>query len=182
MIGTAGLSNRGLRGALIGMLLVTLGELPLAQAPEKATAPGPRSKSPETLKHDFFAVIREGNAEKFLAYVSKDGVNIGSEPQHQTRDEVEQQMRHRRGLYCKLFDSSCIDAPIKLDASARPCSYREILTRSQDAHLAATETVRNRVRQAILVARVDDEQCPDTKLIDFIFNAESEGWKLFSIP
>jgi hypothetical protein len=38
------------------------------------------------------------------------------------------------------------------------------------------------VRQAILVARVNDEQCPDTKLIDFIFNAESEGWKLFSIP
>jgi hypothetical protein len=180
MIRTTGLWNRGL-WCLMGILLVTWGELSLSQAPAKATAQ-PDSKGPEVLKHDFFAVIREGNAEKFLAYVSKDGVNVGSEPQHQSRDEVEQQMREHRGLYCKLFDSSCIDAPIKLDESARPCSYREVLTHSQNAHLAATETVRNRVRQAILLARVNDGQCPGTKLIDFIFNAESEGWKLFSIP
>ena len=181
MIRTTGLWNRGL-WCLMGILLVTWGELSLSQAPAKATAQPPDSKGPEVLKHHFFAVIREGNAEKFLAYVSKDGVNVGSEPQHQSRDEVEQQMREHRGLYCKLFDSSCIDAPIKLDESARPCSYREVLTHSQNAHLAATETVRNRVRQAILVARVNDGQCPGTKLIDFIFNAESEGWKLFSIP
>jgi hypothetical protein len=42
--------------------------------------------------------------------------------------------------------------------------------------------VRNGVRQAILVAQPNAEQCPGNKLIDFIFNYEHGGWKLFSVP
>jgi hypothetical protein len=34
----------------------------------------------------------------------------------------------------------------------------------------------------VLVARIENKQCPNDKLIDFIFNLEADGWKLFSIP
>lgn len=140
------------------------------------------SKPTEALKKDFIELLRNGDSHKFLTYVSAEGVNVGSEPRHETKDEVEQQIQHRRDLYCKLFDSSCLDAPVKLDASARTCSYRDALNRSKNAHIAATETVRNGVRQAILVAQPNAEQCPGNKLIDFIFNYEHGGWKLFSVP
>jgi hypothetical protein len=41
---------------------------------------------------------------------------------------------------------------------------------------------RNGVRQAVLVARIENRQCPGDKLIDFIFNLQADGWKLFSVP
>jgi hypothetical protein len=99
-----------------------------------------------------------------------------------SRSEVEEQLSHRRDLYCKLFDSSCIEAPIKLDAGSRACSDRELLTHSEKVRTAASETVRNSVRQAILVAEVTNARCGGTNLIDFIFNYVHGEWKLFSVP
>lgn len=140
------------------------------------------SVTPTALEQDFFAAIREGNARKVLSYVPERGVDLGPQTQHATRAEVEQQFLAHRGLYCKLFDSSCIDAPINLENSARACSYRELLTHSQKVHTAASEMTRNGVQQAVLVARIQNDRCPNGKLIDFIFNLETDGWKLFSIP
>jgi hypothetical protein len=142
------------------------------------------STSPQTaaLERDFFAAIREGDAKKFLSYVPEAGVHVGPHAKLVTRIEVEQQFSHHRDLYCTLFDSSCIDASIKLDASSRACSDRELLTHSGKIRTAATETVRNSVRQAILVAEVKNDQCGGTRLIDFIFNYVQGEWKLFSIP
>jgi hypothetical protein len=135
------------------------------------------------LERAFFAIIRTGGTQQFLAYVPEGGVNAGSQAQHLTRAEVEDQFAHHNGLYCKLFDSSCIQSEIKLDDSAvRTCSYRELLTKSKDVHTAATETTRNEVRQAILVARMKNDDCAGVGLVDFIFNLQADGWKLFSIP
>ncbi len=147
-------------------------------APAKTDAAVPAA----TLEREFFAAIREGDSKKVLAYVSDRGVNVGPQAQHVSRDELEQQLLAHRGIYCKLFDSACIEAPIKLDASARACSDRELLTRSEKVGTAATEATRNGVRQAILVARITNKECPNDKLIDFIFNLEADGWKLFSMP
>jgi hypothetical protein len=135
------------------------------------------------LEKDFFALVRSGDEKKFLSYVPAGGVNVGREAQHLSHAEVEDQITHHAGLYCKLFDSSCIQSEIKLDQSdVRACSYRELLTQSKDAHTAATETTRNGVKQAILVARVKSDKCSGVGLVDFIFNLQSDGWKLFSIP
>ena len=135
-----------------------------------------------TLEHDFFAAIRDGDAKKFLSYVPQQGVNLGTPGQRASRDEIEKQMDGHRGLYCKLFDSSCIDSPINLENSARACSYRELLTHSEKASTAGSEMTRNGVQQAVLVARIKNDQCSNSKLIDFIFNLDADGWKLFSIP
>jgi hypothetical protein len=142
------------------------------------------SVSPQTaaLERDFFAAIRQGDAGKFLSYVPADGLHLGPQATPTSRAEIEDQLSHHRGLYCKLFDSSCIDAPIKLDASARACSDRELLTHSEKVRTAASETVRNNVRQAILVAEVKNEQCGGARLIDFIFNDVQGEWNLFSVP
>lgn len=137
---------------------------------------------PATLEREFFGDIREGDTKKVLSYVPQQGVNIGSQPHHTSRDEVEQQFLSRRGLYCKLFDSSCIDTPINLDNSLRPCSYRDLLTHSETVNTAASAMTRSGVRQAVLVARIKNDQCSNAGLIDFIFNEEADGWKLFSIP
>ena len=134
------------------------------------------------LQREFFDIIRRGEATKLLSYVPEQGINVGPQAEHVARPAVEQQFLHHSGLYCKLFDSSCLQAPIKLDASARACSYREALTHSEKVRTAATETVRSGVRQAIVVAEVKDDQCPNLRLIDFIFNYEQDGWKLFSVP
>ncbi|HEY4899710.1 MAG TPA: hypothetical protein VIH91_02710 [Terriglobales bacterium] len=142
----------------------------------------PVGSSPAGLEHNFFAIVRNGDALKFLAYIPEDGVNVGRDAQHTTRAEIEDQLTNRKGLYCQLFDSSCIQSSVKLDASAPPCSYRELLTQSEKVRTASTETTRNGVRQAILVAEVHNQKCAGPVLIDFIFNYHQGGWKLFSIP
>ena len=139
-------------------------------------------ESVNTLERKFFAALREGNVDTVLSYVSDGGVNIGPKAEHTSRDEVERQLRFRHGLYCRLFDSSCIDTPIQLDNAQRACSYRELLTHSEKVHTAASEVTRNGVQQAVLVARIENKQCPSDKLIDFIFNLNADGWKLFSVP
>jgi hypothetical protein len=149
-------------------------------APEKNKS---HAVSSAQLEKDFFAVVRSGDATKFLTYVSEGGVNAGRDAQHLSHAEVEDQLAHHTGLYCKLFDSACIQSELKLDQSnVRACSYRELLTKSQNVHTAATETTRNGVRQAILVARMKNDNCAGVGLVDFIFNLQSDGWKLFSIP
>ena len=142
-----------------------------------------RHSSAHQLERDFFAIIRSGDAKQLLTYVPEGGVNVGSKAQHLSFAEVDDQLTHHTGLYCKLFDSSCIQSEIKLDASnVRTCSYRELLTSSGKVRTAATETTRNDVRQAILVAEVKNDKCAGVGLIDFIFNLHADGWKLFSIP
>jgi hypothetical protein len=149
-------------------------------APPATAKPG--GITAPALENEFFAIIRSGDSQRFLSYVPEDGVDLGRDAQHHTRSEIEDQFTHRSGLYCKLFDSSCIQSTAKLEASAPTCSYRELLTQSEKVRIASTETTRNGVRQAILVAEVHNQKCAGPGLIDFIFNYQQGGWKLFSIP
>jgi hypothetical protein len=155
-------------------------------AAQSASAPSTShqtaSEPTAALERELFAAIREGDAKKFLSYVPEQGMNVGPQAKHMTRAEVEQQFAQHRDFYCKVFDSSCIQLPIKLDASARACSYRELLTHSAKVRTAATEAVRGGIRQAILVAEVNNDQCSGVGLIDFIFNEGHGGWELFSVP
>ena len=61
-------------------------------------------------------------------------------------------------------------------------ALRELLPRSEKVRTAASETVRNGVRQAILVAEVKNKRCGGANLVDFIFNYVQGEWKLFSAP
>jgi hypothetical protein len=141
-----------------------------------------KAPSAKELEQQFFTAIRAGDADKVLAYIPKNGVNVGSQPLHVSRQDVERQFKAKRGLYCKLFDSSCVGAEINLGNSLRTCSDRELLTQSQKVRTASSEVTRNGVQQAVLVAEVKNDQCSDAGLIDFIFNLDADGWKLFSIP
>jgi hypothetical protein len=167
--------------ALSVALIVTVCVPVAAQSTTESSKPSSR-ESVNALEQKFFSVLRAGDSDAVLAYISDGGVNVGATPQHQSRDEVERQLRFHHGLYCKLFDSSCIDTPIQLNNSQRACSYRELLTHSEKVHTAASEVTRSGVQQAVLVARIENKQCPNDKLIDFIFNLNADGWKLFSIP
>jgi hypothetical protein len=158
------------------------GKLVPPPANSGSTAGKPAGIPASVLEQDFFAIVRRGDTKQFLAYLPKDGVNLGRDAQLSTRAEIEEQFAHHSGLYCKVFDSSCIQSTIKLDASTPPCSYRELLTQSEKVRTASTETTRNGVRQAILVAEVHNQKCAGPGLIDFIFNYHEGGWKLFSIP
>jgi hypothetical protein len=182
----AGLYRHVIYGVLLSSVLLTHTTSAGAQSATASGASGTPhvSISPQTaaLERDFFAAIREGDTKKFLSYVPEEGIHVGPQAKLVSRAEVEEQLSHRRDLYCKLFDSSCIDAPIKLDASSRACSDRELLTHSEKVRTAASETVRNSVRQAILVAEVKNKRCGGTNLVDFIFNYVQGEWKLFSAP
>lgn len=146
-------------------------------------AHGSQSTDVKDLERDFFAAIRSGDTGKFMSYVSSGGVNVGPKAEHMSWEEVNEQMNQQGGLYCKLFDSSCIQSEIHLDNSnVRDCSYRELLTQTKKVRTASTETTRNGVRQAVLVAEIKNEHCAGVGLIDFIFNLQADGWKLFSIP
>jgi len=135
------------------------------------------------LERDFFAAIRSGDAGKFMTYISSGGVNVGPQGDHVSWEQINEQINQQRGLYCKLFDSSCINSELRLDNSdVRDCSYRELLTKNKKVRTASSETTRNGVRQAFLVAEVKDEKCSGVGLVDFIFNLHADGWKLFSIP
>lgn len=173
-----------------GLLVVICGLLPAASvrpaSAQSASAPATSSQAtaepPGALEGEFFAAIREGDAKKVLSYVPEQGINIGPRAQHASRAEIEQQFAQHRDFYCKLFDSSCIQETMKLNASMRPCSYRELLTHSEKVRTAATEAVRGGVHQAILVAEAKNDQCSGLGLIDFIFNEGHSGWELFSAP
>jgi len=168
-------------GALVFAMAAALGLTVAAQAISES-GKSPSREPVSTLEQKFFSALRSGDSNAILAYISADGVNVGSNPQHVSHDEAERQLRFHHGLYCKLFDSTCIDTPIQLDNVQRACSYRELLTHSEKVHTAASEVTRGGVQQAVLVARVENKQCPNDKLIDFIFNLNADGWKLFSIP
>jgi len=187
-------SRATLLTALCSVLCMAASVARSAQTHSQPSAPaagkvasGERSKSEsgsaKQLEQTFFALLRQGDANKLLSYIPAGGVNVGAKTQHLTRAQVEEQLTHHEELYCKLFDSACLTSEIRLDQSnVRPCSYRELLTKSQDVRTAATETTRNGVRQAILVARMKNDNCAGVGLVDFIFNLQSDGWKLFSIP
>ena len=134
------------------------------------------------LEKQFFEAIRAGNAQDVLSYVSKGGVNVGPDAQHASREGVEQEFASHRGLYCRLFESSCIQAPVDLANSAHTCSYRDLLAHSKEVKTAASALTRGGVRQGILVARIKNDECPNQNLIDFVFNLQADGWKLFSVP
>jgi hypothetical protein len=173
---------------LFGASLTCFGQGSPAKAASNSAKDDPQAAKPQhssadQLERDFFQIIRTGDAKQFLAYVPEGGVNIGPKAQHLSRTEVDDQLTQHTGLYCKLFDSSCVQSEIKLDNSGvRACSYRELLTNSSKVRTAATATTRNDVRQAILVAEVKNDNCSGVGLIDFIFNLQADGWKLFSIP
>src|ERR1039457_5142931 len=166
----------GLRGAVIfsAMLSSMLTTQTTSAAAQSASPPG-ASKAPHAsitpqtaaLQRDFFAAIRQGDARKFLSYVPEEGLHRGPQARLVSRAEVEEQLSHRRDLYCKLFDSSCLEAPINLDASSPACS---LLTRLEKVRTAASETVRSGVRRAILVAEIKNDRCGGANLVDFIFN------------
>ena len=166
--------------AYVALVWFLLSGVALAQGQSATEAQKPGS--PVTLEREFFAVIRDGDALKFLSYVPEDGVNLGRYADHSTRAEIEEQLTHRTGLYCKLFDSACLQPSSKAEKDAKPCSYRELLTQSEKVRTASTETTRNNVRQAILVAEVHNQKCTSPSLIDFIFNYQQGAWRLFSIP
>src|ERR1035438_8033023 len=113
----------GLRRAVIfsAMFLSILTTQTTSAAAQSASPPGASrtphaSISPQTaaLERDFFAALRQANARKFLSYVPEEGLHVGPQAQPLSRAEVEEQLSHRRDLYCKLFDSSCIDTAIKI--------------------------------------------------------------------
>lgn len=186
--------KRGLVAVLAFWLLAFCAQTPAqmqSRPPAASAEGGAQSRSPEAiqpsdtaiLEQNFFAAMRAGNVKKFLSYVSPGGVNVGRDAQHLSQAEVQDQLQNQRGLYCKLFDSACIQSEIQLDNSkVHPCSYREWLTKSKKVRTAVSETTRNGVRQAILVAEPKNDTCAGVALIDFIFNYQSDGWKLFSIP
>jgi len=169
--------------AICGLLLAAaLGHAASQSATGESASPATGSGKMGTLENEFFAAIRDGDAKKFLSYVPERGVNVGARAEHVSRVEVEQQFAQHRGLYCKLFDSSCIQSSTKPGTGPRTCSYQEMLTHSEKVRTAATDVVRGGVHQAILVAEVKNDQCSGVGLIDFIFNEEPSGWKLFSAP
>jgi hypothetical protein len=170
--------------AYVAVIAVWRSSVLFAQKPSSPEIETPATDSAKSstavLEHEFFAIIRNADALKFLSYIPEDGINLGRYGDHTTRAEIEDQLTHRTGLYCKLFDSACIQPDKKADP--KPCSYRELLTQSEKVRTASTEATRNNVRQAILVAVVHNEKCAGPGLIDFIFNYQQGGWKLFSIP
>jgi hypothetical protein len=168
-------------GLAISIQLALCNTVCAAQSTTEAGKPE-NSETSRQLEKDFFEAIRAGDADKVLSYVSDRGVNIGSDAHHISRGDVEQQFQSHSGLYCQIFDSSCIKAPIDLGNSARTCSDRELLTHSEHVRNASSEVTRSGVQQAVLVAEVKNDQCGNGKLIDFIFNLDADGWKLFSIP
>lgn len=153
-------------------------------ASAQSASPQTSSKAPSVkdLEQQFFAALRSGDSGKVLAYIPKNGVNVGAQPQHVSREDVAEQFKSKRDLYCRLFDSLCIEAEVNLGNSVRTCSDRELLTHSHKVRTASSEVTRNEVQQAVLVAEVKNDQCANAGLIDFIFNLDAEGWKLFSIP
>ena len=178
-----------MRTWLLAALLAVLGQLCGSISVSAQTVTGEPTASRKTdlptaseLERQVFGVVRNGDALRFLGYVPEDGVNLGRDAVQASRNEVEEQLTHHTGLYCKLFDSSCLHPAGKADRSSQVCSYRELLTRSEKVRTASTETTRNNVRQAILVAEVQNAKCGGHLLIDFIFNYQQGGWKLFSIP
>jgi len=171
--------SKTLRSALWMVVLAAACAQAQGQAGKAASSAADSARAPQSaaeLEQRLFAIVRSGDALQFLGYVPEDGVNLGRDAQYTTRDEIEDQLTHRTGLYCKLFDSAC------MTGAPAPCSYRELLTQSEKVRTASTETTRNGVRQAILVAQVQNQKCGGAVLIDFIFNYHQGGWKLFSIP
>jgi hypothetical protein len=86
----------GLKRVVAGMLVSAVC---LAQsAPESGPSHHASSGPTAALKRDFFEIIQRGEADKFLSYVPKQGIDVGAQAEHVSPSEVERQFLHRNGL------------------------------------------------------------------------------------
>lgn len=77
-------------------------------------------------------VLRVGKAEDFLDFCSKNGVIFGIDQPEIAVREMRRQIRQKRGVYCLLFDTNCLQKEKGFESSF---SYRQLLSESTEQEI-----------------------------------------------
>lgn len=113
--------------------------------------------------------IKNGNADFLSAIADPGGVFIGIDGPKISRNRFIQQLSEKRGVYCAIFDSSCLDR--------KALSLREILAREAVmVEFSKIQGARDQ-RAVVLKSKVD----PTKILFTIMFSTGGKAWKLQQI-
>jgi hypothetical protein len=137
------------------------------------------------LQNGFLEVLRKKDTAKFLSYIGVGGVAFGIDGKFQTRKEIANEFRSKRGAYCFLFDSTCKRAtPTNGGRGAiRFCSVYELLKLAKDVKAETTLGSYQGKPQTYVRITPQVLSCSNgSKPVEFIFKRFMDGWKLVAVP
>ncbi len=137
------------------------------------------------LKNSFLAVLRKKDTTKFLSYVGTRGVAFGIDARFQTREEIANEFRSKRGAYCFLFDSDCEETtPIHHGQGATHfCSVSDLLTLAKNAKVERSSGSYQGKTQTYVRITPRVLSCSNgIEPVEFIFTRFEDGWKLVAVP
>jgi hypothetical protein len=137
------------------------------------------------LQNSLLAVLRKKDTTKFLSYIGTRGVAFGIDARVQTREEIANEFRSKRGAYCFLFDSACEGTtPIHRGQGAtRFCSVYELLTLAKNAKVETSPGSYQGKPQTNVRITPQVLSCSNgSEPVEFIFTRFKDGWKLVAVP
>lgn len=138
-------------------------------------------KDLEELQQRFLRAIKEKNADLFLGFVSDDGIYLGVDSGKLSKKDVAHEIKMRKGVYCLLFDSTCLRAETHDETCSY--SYSQMLSDAEKIKISTSlGNYKNTPQAEITVSVRDYRGTSSSEMLNFIFNREASGWRLIAIP
>ncbi len=149
----------------------------------------------ELIVRDFLIALEKGDKTKVASFLSSRGTVVGYEPPPIPQEEIRNQLRNEKGVYCLLLDSECLrdewaqfwprQAP-----PANLCSLQEAL-RSSTKRRVKFQILRptdpefqntwSALVTVLLTYQAEEMQSWWGDRLDFEFLFEDGSWKLYTI-
>jgi hypothetical protein len=120
--------------------------------------------------------LREGDSQFLLTIVDREGISLGIDTPRMSVARFREELVAKRGVYCVIFDSSCLGKNGKDSGSLS--SIREILLK-RPSKMSASSKVEGEPRVRTVVVRKADGS--DDVLFTLMFRHEGDNWKLEQI-
>ncbi len=151
--------------------------------PPTRIAPRPANREPTgellRLQEEFLSTIASGKPDRFLEYLAGDGVYIGVDGPRMSAQDIQDEIRSHRCVYCLLFDTVCLRQETH---NSSICSYKELLSSPTQRNAHTSARVFERKEQAEIIVDVRNTRCDKTETLNFVFNKQASQWKLVAIP
>jgi hypothetical protein len=172
---------------IVAMLLCIQSGLSSAQTQPKA-AECPVSVSRDELQKELSRItfraieaIKSGQPERLMPLFSSTGVEVGVDGPKMSLGSIRNEMSGRTGIYCLIFDSSCLAT--EMNAGRKKAglssfdgeilSYRDYLMKKRPAV---------RAKLWAISQRCGGSATTEDTYIDLEFQRQVDGWRITAIP
>jgi hypothetical protein len=154
-----------------------------AQAPKQSAAERQLAVTTKAL----VAALKSGSPDSVFPYLSPKGVVVDMDGERASLAEIRQQFAHKRGLYCRWFDTPCLKQEMQdqsggvfTQRTSEPRSYREILrlAESSDLHVSVEPDSPREGEASVCLHGAKLSSDGAGYLLEFGFERVGAAWKL----